>query len=163
MSCGWYFRIAPSDNFSNVSAFRPKSHWKLPTGHRSVELFLSRLKKELFSLLPGKPRSYIAKEEWKAMRNLLENRSIIIKPADKGSSVVIWDQEDYLSQGERQLSDHSTYLDVKKFSQMSNLPKKSSRIFKGLCNKKPITEKIYFSLSFKNSCYLGKMNLPPKI
>ena len=163
MSCGWYFRTAPSDNFSNVSAFRPKPHWKLPTGHRSVELFLSRLEKELLSLLPGKPRSYIAKEEWKAMRNLLENRSIIIKPADKGSSVVIWYQEDYLSQGERQLSDHSTYLDVKKFSQMSNLPKKSSRIFKGLCNKKPITEKIHFSLSFKNRCCLGKMNLLPKI
>ena len=51
----WYFRNEPSDDFSNVPAFRPKSQWKPPTGHPCVELFLSRLEKELFSFLPGKP------------------------------------------------------------------------------------------------------------
>ena len=149
MSCGWYFRIAPSDNFSNVSAFRPKPHWKLPTGHRSVELFLSRLEKELFSLLPGKPRSYIAKEEWKAMRNLLENRSIIIKPADKGSSVVIWDQEDYLSQGERQLSDHSTYSDVKKFSQILIFLKRVAEFLRDCATKNLSRKKYIFYLALR--------------
>ena len=149
MSCGWYFRIAPSDNFSNVSAFRPKPHWKLPTGHRSVELFLSRLEKELFSLLPGKPRSYIAKEEWKAMRNLLENRSVIIKPADKGSSVVIWDQEDYLSQGERQLSDHSTYSDVKKFSQILIFLKRVAEFLRDCATKNLSRKKYIFHLALR--------------
>ena len=36
----------------------------------------------------------MTKEEWQAMRNLVEDRSIIIKPADKGSCVVAWDRED---------------------------------------------------------------------
>ena len=44
------------------------------------------------------------------MRNLGEDRLIIIKPADKGSCVVIWDRENYLVEGYTQLSDDSTYI-----------------------------------------------------
>ena len=51
------------------------------------------------------------------MRNSAEDLSIIIKTADKGSCVVIWDREDYLAEGYKQLSDHSTYTDVEKFNQ----------------------------------------------
>ena len=48
------------------------------------------------------------------MRNLAEeDRSIIIKPSGKGSCVVIWDQEDYFAEDYRQLSDHSTYTDIR--------------------------------------------------
>ena len=78
-----------------------------------------------------------------------------------------WDQEDYLAESYRQLSEHSTYTDIKKFNQklMSDLTEKSNRIFKGLCNKKLITEKElkYFSFNFKNACCLGKAYLLPKI
>ena len=35
-------------------------------------------------------------QKWKALRNLTEDRSIVIKGADKGSSVVVWDGDDYL-------------------------------------------------------------------
>ena len=51
------------------------------------------------------------------MRNLAEDRSIIIKPVDKGYCVVIWDQEGYLAEVYRQLSSHSTYTD---FTEKSN-------------------------------------------
>ena len=44
------------------------------------------------------------------------NRSIIIKPADKSSCVVEWDREDYLAEGNKQLSDKSTYAEVKKYN-----------------------------------------------
>ena len=47
------------------------------------------------------------------MRNLGEDRPIIIKPADKGSCVVIWDRENYLVEGYTQLSDDSTYMTSK--------------------------------------------------
>ena len=88
--CRWYFRNEPSDDFSNVPAFRPKSQWKPPTGHPCVELFLSRLKKELFSFLPAKTQSYNpTKEERKAMHNVAEDQSIIIKPADKSCGAVV--------------------------------------------------------------------------
>ena len=79
MRCRWHFRNEPSDDFSNVPAFRPKSQWNPPTGHPCVELFLSRLEKELFSFLPGKPQSHnLTKEEWKAMRNLAEISQLLL-------------------------------------------------------------------------------------
>ena len=47
------------------------------------------------------------------MRNLQSDRNVIIKPAGKGSAVVIWDRNDYLKEAEKQLSDRSTYLETK--------------------------------------------------
>ena len=132
MRCKWYFRNEPSDNFSEVPAFKPKSLWKPPVGHPCVELFLSKLEGELFSFLPGKPQSYnMTKEEWQAMRNLAEDRSIIIKPADKGSCVVVWDREDYLAEGYKQLSDNSTYVEVKNYKEklLVDLTEKMERDF----------------------------------
>ena len=44
-----HFRNEKSENFSETPAFRPKPIWKPPKGHASLEVFLSRLEKELFS------------------------------------------------------------------------------------------------------------------
>ena len=69
---------------------------------------------ELFSFLPGKPQNYnLTKEEWQVLKNLKEDIFIIIKPADKESCVVLWDREDYLAEGYKQLSDKSIYVNVK--------------------------------------------------
>ena len=167
MRCKWYFRDEPYHNFREVPVFRPKSNWKPPPGHPCVELFLSKLESELFSFLPGKSQAYnLTKEEWLAMRNLAEDRSIIIKPADKGSCVVVWDREDYLAEGYKQLWDTSTYVEVKKDNDqlLSQLTEKINKFFKRLYNNKLISEKElkYFSYNFKNTSCLGKMYLLPK-
>ena len=39
------------------------------------------------------------------MRLLANDRSIVIKKADKQSCVVVWDSEDYIVEAERQLGD----------------------------------------------------------
>ena len=44
--------------------------------------------------------SNISKEEWQAMRALANDRSIVIKKADKGSCVVVWDRIDYIAEAE---------------------------------------------------------------
>ena len=52
--------------------------------------------------MPGTPLDYIlSKEEWLAMRGLLEDQNIIIKPGDKDSCVVVWDRGDYLAEADR--------------------------------------------------------------
>ena len=99
MRCKWHFRNELSENFSETPAFRPKSVWKPPKGHRSLEVFLSRLEKELFSDdISESTQSNLSAEEWKALRGLAANKTIVIKGADKGSSVVVWDISDYLHQ-----------------------------------------------------------------
>ena len=65
-----------------------------PKGHASLEILLSQLEKEFFTNeLDHSSQSILSAEEWKALRNLASDRSIVIK----GSSVVVWDRADYIS------------------------------------------------------------------
>ena len=43
------------------------------------------------------------------MRSLQNDRSLIIKLADKCSAVVVWDRRDYLKEAKRQLTDSSIW------------------------------------------------------
>ena len=47
------------------------------------------------------------------MRNLENDRNVIIKSEDKGSSIVFWDILNYLAEAENQFSDSKTYKEVK--------------------------------------------------
>ena len=61
-----------------------------------MEIFLSKLETEIFSVFLGTPLDYkLSKEELLAMRGLAEDQNIIIQPTDKGSCVVGWDNEAY--------------------------------------------------------------------
>ena len=77
-------------------------------------MFLSRLEKELFSDdISESTQSNLSAEEWKALRGLAADKTIVIKGADKGSSVVVWDRSDYLHEASRQLPDKNLYENVK--------------------------------------------------
>ena len=69
--------------------------WKPPKGHPSLEVFLSEIKNEIFAI-PDSRLGYsnLSQEEWQ-MQSLADNRSIEIKKADKGLSVVVWDHYEY--------------------------------------------------------------------
>ena len=93
MKIKWHFRNEPSDNFSERPAFSPKSSSKPPLGHPNLAVFLS----QLFEITKEPPCYFnLSQEEWQAIRTLAEDRSIVIKKADKGSCVVVWDRADYL-------------------------------------------------------------------
>ena len=167
MRCKWFFRNEPTENFSEAPAFRVKSNWNPPKGHPAVETFLSKLETEIFSVLPGTPLEYnLSKEESLAMRGLTEDRNIIIKPADKGYCVVVWDRGDYIAEADRQLKDNKTcesssFKDV----DLVKLVEKSNSIFQSLRKRKLITEEElkYFTYKYKKATNFGKMYLLPKI
>ena len=47
--------------------------------------------------------------ERQALLDLRNNKSIVIKPADKGGAIVILNRTDYITEGERHLNDNITY------------------------------------------------------
>ena len=51
-------------------------------------------------------------EEYTCTDPLAFDKCIIIKPADKGSTVVIMNRDDYILADERQLSDTSFYIET---------------------------------------------------
>ena len=118
-------------------------------------------------MLPGTLLDYnLSKEEWLAMRGLTEDQNIIIKPADKGSSVVVWDRGDYLAEADRQLKDNETYESSSfKDADLIKLVEKSNSIFQSLRKRKLITEEElhYFIYKYKKDTNFGKMYLLPKI
>ena len=100
------------------------------------------------------------------MRGLAEDRNIVIKPADKGSFVVVWDREDYIAEADRQFKDNETYeRSSLKAEDLVKLVEKSKSIFQSLRKKKLITEEElqYFTYKYKKTANFGKMYLLPKI
>ena len=74
--------------------------------------------------------------------SLQNDRSVTIKPADKGSAVVVWYIQDYLKEAERQLSDSSNYKEVKVTEKdLVDLVIKSNQIFVDLERRNIIQEK----------------------
>ena len=167
MRIKWHFRNEISEDFSEVPAFSPKSSWNPPQGHPNLEVYLSQVENELFSIADETIRySNISKEEWIAMRSLADDKSIVTKKADKGSCIVVGDRNDYLREAEKQLENPSMYRKgAFKEKILSQLVDCSNRCFKNLKMKGHITEKElkYFSYEFKKNCNLGKLYLLPKI
>ena len=89
-----------------------------------------------------------------------------IKKADKGSAVVIWDQNDYLKEAEKQLSNKSNYLETKVIEKdLVDLVEQGNKMFENLQRKSVIQEreKNYFKFNFKKATNLGKLYVLPKI
>ena len=108
-----YFRNEITPNFSEVPAFRPKFAWNPPKRHPNFEVFLNEVEKELFTVVNSKlGYPNLSKEDWKAMRTLADDRTIVIKKTDKESCVVVQDRNDYIKETEKQLNDTNVYKDV---------------------------------------------------
>ena len=88
-----------------------------------------------------------------------------MKPAEKGSAVVVWDRHSYLKEVKQELSDSSIYKGVK-------VPEKcfvdsvheSNKIFANLERKNNIQEKEknYFKFNFKKATNVEKFYLLAK-
>ena len=91
--------------------FKPKSKWTPRITDPTLSAFCNNVKNDLLSLKPNLPtRSNLSNKESRALSELKKNRDIIIKKADKGSSVVVMNKDDYIQEGLRQLSDTNYYI-----------------------------------------------------
>ena len=166
MCLKWYFRNDPTPDFSKKPSFTPKSSWKPLTGHPNLEVFLSELEKQIFTIVDSQlGYSNFSKEKWQAMRALADNRSVVIKKADKGSTVVVWDRNDYILEAEKQLSDANVYKDV--FFNEKNLQKfvgTSNQLFQNLKSKEKLVINNLNTLRMSMKIFnLKKLYLLPKI
>ena len=95
------------------------------------------------------------------MHSLENDRNVVTKPADKGSSIIVWDRLDYLEEVEKQLSDCNTYREVKllKKDQVKLVKKapvflKSLKIKQLLGKKRKITLKLILKRSLTLVSYV---------
>ncbi len=95
--------------------FRLKSNFKGCHTSQNLEAFIIANENDFNNTkLSNKYyRQNVTSKESKALKTLSENKDIIIRPADKGSAVVIMNRLDYLKEGYKQLSNESFYKHTK--------------------------------------------------
>ena len=108
----WHFRN--SESITPINPFRRKSKFNPKGVDTAIEMYLSCLEEEILNLDTNLKYSNLTKEERIALQNLRNDNTIIIKEADKGSAVVVWDRQDYILEAERQLQDAEVYEECTK-------------------------------------------------
>ena len=151
-----------SPSFSEKPTFKVPSSWTPSIIFMQLELYLSEIEDKLININEsGESYQNLSKDEREALKSLMNDNEIIIKPADKGSAVVIWSKHDYLLEASNQLSDTNVYCK----SNSSTLQKVNSEIksvLRDIFNLKEIDQKIINYLTVKK-LQLGRFYLLPKI
>ena len=62
--------------------------------------------------IPKDKYNNLTSKERQALYDLKNDKNIVIKGADKGSAVVVWDREDYIKEAEKQLGEGDVYEEV---------------------------------------------------
>ena len=62
--------------------------------------------------IPQNKYNNLTREERSALYSLKNDKNIVIKSADKGSAVVVWDRDDYIKEPEEQLGHKDIYEKV---------------------------------------------------
>ena len=93
--------------------FKPKSTWTPKTTDPILNAYISKVKSSIQNLVPQESdRTNLTKREKRAIGELKKNPHIVIKKADKGSSIVIMNRDDYIKEAETQLSDDKYYVET---------------------------------------------------
>ena len=101
------------DDVFNDPKFRNKSTWKPPQGPPTLEGMIIANELQIQTMIPRCPKNNnLTYGEKTALAELQSLQEIIIKPADKGSAIVLMNKDDYLREGYRQLSDEKFYKKV---------------------------------------------------
>jgi peptide-methionine (R)-S-oxide reductase len=112
--------LIPPDEPSDSDEEGPFDHYKFknpskwnPPAPTQLEAFITVNETNLNEyVFPSPSPSNLTNRERTALAELTKASNIIIKPADKGSAVVIQDLCDYIDEGLRQLSDSKFYIET---------------------------------------------------
>ena len=127
-----------------------------------LELHVSEIEDKLLSInKSGKGYPNLSRDKQEALHSLMNEDEIAIKPADKGSAIVIWSKKDYLTEASSQLKDTTVYQKCQS-APLQKINKEIKDILRHMLNCKVIDKKIMNYLIMKKP-QLGRFYLLPKI
>lgn len=157
---------ASVDKKEKQNLFLPKSEWLPPEKfiHFNIKEQLSELKNSLTKLNKKQKRTglNLSKGEQKALKRLQRNKDIVLKPADKGSSVVVLNRANYIKEGYRQLDNPNHYKKIPDpiYPKVTN--KLNSALDK-ILNRGLLTQKQHEYLKVPEQCRDRRFYMLPKI
>ena len=104
----WKQQIPPG-----LLKFKTPSTWTPRTRDPNVLAFIDNVQKSIGNVKTQCRESHnLTKEERENLELLRKNGNIVIKKADKGSSIVVMNKSDYVKEAQRQLSDPKFYKEI---------------------------------------------------
>ncbi|XP_052262490.1 uncharacterized protein LOC127866129 [Dreissena polymorpha] len=89
------------------------STWTPKAGRdKWLDTYIQAVKDDIICGLKRKFKYNLSKSEEQAIKELLHDDDIVIRPADKGSGIVIMDREDYVKKMKCEMPDSETYVAV---------------------------------------------------
>ena len=162
MRCSFLFEGVNS-NDNKIHPFYQKTGYTPTYSCGALENYLFATKYELSKLTPQKQKSNMTKSEWQALKSLKSNEDIIIKKADKCSTLCVLDKEDYIKEGNRQLC-NTTYYEQTHETKVNEYTANSADIIENAFKGKQLDETSYkFLMQNIDSKKLGKFFMLPKI
>ena len=106
-----YFYNEEMNDFNEKDIkFKKQSTWTSDKGRdKWLETYIEEVKDDLLNGLHRNFKMNITPSEEKAMKDLLNDPTIIIRPADKCSGIVILDVNSYAENLKQEIHDNSTY------------------------------------------------------
>lgn len=138
-----YFRDGEDNEDTQAPPFMPKSIWSPPDDKlpKEIKMLVNKDQEDLRrGWVSQRERQNLTQIEVKALKDLKNNKHIVIKPADKGSTVVIMGRDQYILEVQRQLNDKTYYRKLEHPIYLDTIPLVHS-IIDTLHNKKFINSK----------------------
>ena len=87
----WHFRN--EENEFDLDQFKPKSSFNPRNKDAAIEIYISSLEEKLMKTeIPTDKYNNLTRKERQALYDLKNDKNIVIKSADKGSAIVVWDR-----------------------------------------------------------------------
>ena len=107
----WHFRNDKRN--LPINPFKTKSTFNSRNKEAAKEIYLSSLEENLLKIrIPKDKLNNFTKGEWYDFYIFKNNRTIVIKGADKDSAVAVWDRKSNIREAENQLGDTNIYEEV---------------------------------------------------
>ncbi|MGH0131312.1 UNVERIFIED_CONTAM: hypothetical protein FKN15_045536 [Acipenser sinensis] len=120
-------------NYEHGIKVNSTSTWTPPDGRdKWLDMYIEVVKQEIIVGLKKRCKLNLTNIEEQALTELLNDDDIMIRPADKGSGIVIMNTDDYMKSVECELNNTDTYEEVK-----------SNKINKSVKEVKEIAERLH--------------------
>ena len=111
---------ADSESLRDRDLKYKKSRWMPEKGRDPwLDMYVDEVTRSILDRVSKNRASNLSKGEEQAVLDLLKDDSIVIRPADKGSGVVIMDTNNYLEGLKREVNDPSTYRPARRGTRRS--------------------------------------------
>ena len=158
----YFFDDKDQDQDQEYSKFKKSSDWTPNSGRdRWLDMYVEQVRDGIIKGLSKDFKVNITNNEEKALRELLYDDSIVIRPSDKSSGVVIMNRSDYETEVHDELKDNGTYKEIKE-DLTTKIENKIKKNVEGMYKRNVITKEMNGYLIPKGS-QPGKVQANPKI